>query len=87
MVGYLWHKISEKEKKEIEENAKRIMLEFGKSLESIKEVKESVVERENFSRQELTPVPAEKGFKESILKNAPEKDKNSIIAEKGSWVK
>ena len=53
MGDLLWHKVSEKEKKDIEKQAKRIMERFSKKLEKVRgEVKESSIEREKFERVE-----------------------------------
>ncbi|MBI2628913.1 hypothetical protein HYW74_02430 [Candidatus Pacearchaeota archaeon] len=46
----MWRRVSEAEKKQIEEKAKRIMLDFGKTLEKLPKVKEAVVERDVFMK-------------------------------------
>lgn len=87
MAGYLWHEISEKEKAEIKESAKSLMLDFGKVLESIEGVEDACVERDDFVREESEPEICDKEFRKIMLDNAPNSDDNFIFAEKGSWVK
>ena len=85
MTDFLWHKVSEKEKEEIKKEAKRIMDSFSKKLEKVSDkISEPVIEREECERQE------EKGKKVDIdrkimFENAPNKDDDFIIAEKGGW--
>ena len=53
MKEFKFHKISEKEKKDIEREAKEIINSFSKKLESIKKLpKEGEVERQLFQRKE-----------------------------------
>jgi len=81
-----WRRLSDKERKEVEEKAKKIMLEFGKTLESLPEIPEAVVEREKFEREEGKGDLCDDIFRDIMLGNAPKKNKNFIIAEKGGWV-
>ncbi|MFA5855748.1 MAG: hypothetical protein WC867_00170 [Candidatus Pacearchaeota archaeon] len=67
--------------------AKHILDKFAKVLEKVEkeEGKDSYIDREEFFREEKDGYISEKGFKERILENAPHKDDDFIIAEKGSW--
>jgi predicted Asp-tRNA(Asn)/Glu-tRNA(Gln) amidotransferase subunit C len=87
MESFLWKKVSEKEKQEIKAEAKRIMDSFSKSLEKIdyQEIETGVLRKEQM-RQETGASKSNPEFRKAVLKNAPNKDKDSIIAEKGSWV-
>ena len=83
----LWRRLSEAEKKAIEQKAKKIILEFGKTLEKLPKMHEAIVERDIFERPETQPWSQNPEFKKAILKNAPNKDNDCIIAEKGAWTK
>ncbi|HRZ85188.1 MAG TPA: hypothetical protein P5277_00225 [Candidatus Paceibacterota bacterium] len=88
MVSELtWRRLSEQEKIEIEQKAKKVMFNFGKTLEKIPNIKEAFVERESFEREETEPWQNNPNFKKQILKNAPKSNDDCIIAERGSWVK
>jgi Asp-tRNA(Asn)/Glu-tRNA(Gln) amidotransferase C subunit len=82
---FLFHKISEKEKQEIKDQAKKIMDSFSKKLSQIKEnIAEPLIERENGERNE-GETPQNKIDRDIIFQNAPTKNKDFIIAEKGGW--
>ena len=82
----LWRKLSEAEKKQVEQKAKNIMMEFGKTLDKLPNIKEAAIERDIFERDETQSWPADPNFKKQILKNAPETQGDCIKTEKGSWV-
>lgn len=75
------------DKKEIQKQAKNIIDKFAKALEKVnKEQKEnSYIEREEFERKEGEKPKECKDFKEKLLENAPKKDKDFVLAEKGGW--
>ena len=74
------------DKAKVEKGAKSILDKFAKALDKVKTKDESFyVEREEFEREE-TGNSCE-GFKPKLLGNAPNKDADFIIAEKGSWKK
>ncbi|MFA5992682.1 MAG: hypothetical protein WC796_03180 [Candidatus Pacearchaeota archaeon] len=83
----LWRKLSEAEKKQVEQKAKNIMMSFGKILDKLPARKEASVERDIFERDETQPWQPNPEFKKQILKNAPETQGDCIKAEKGSWIK
>mgnify|MGYP006291550991 CR=1 FL=1 len=92
MTEFKFHKITEKEKKEIEKEAKDIINSFSKKLESIKKLPEQgLVERKVFQRKEKSQKDnkkenrKKKDFKKRILENAPRKNKNYILSEKKKW--
>ena len=83
-MDFLWHKVSEKEKEKIKKQAESIMQDFSKKLSRVENLPESVVEREEGEREEAGE--CDKNFSREIMfKNAPEKNKDFIIAEKGEW--
>lgn len=85
MTDFLWHKVSEKEKKDINQEAKAIMDSFSKKLGKVSDkVSESVIERDNCERQEGKGKSAEIDRK-IMFDNASQKNDNFIIAEKGGW--
>ncbi|MFH1365725.1 MAG: hypothetical protein ABIH28_04020 [archaeon] len=85
-MDFLWHKVSEKEKQEIQEQAKKIMDNFSNKLSKIKEtLEEPFVERDSWNREESEGKSDENFSKEIMFKNAKEKDKDFIIGEKKTW--
>ena len=85
-MDFLWHKVSEKEKEEIKNQAKAIMDSFSKKLERInKKTEEPIIEREKGERQEGQGKEPDEEFRKRILENAPEKNKDFIIAERKGW--
>ena len=69
----------------IKEEAKKILDKFAKTLEKVdSENLEIGVNRDQFEREEGGKCD-NKGFKEKILQNAPNKDEDFIIAERGNW--
>ena len=84
-MDFLWHKVSEKEKEEIRQQAKKIMDNFSRKLGEVKgEIKDSGSEKGDFEREEGKGSRPEID-KKIMLENAPNKNKDSIIAEKGEW--
>jgi len=84
---FLWHKVSEEEKKKIQEQAKSIMESFSKKLSKLEKELKNVdvgVERPQGEREEGKLKPSEID-KDIMFKNAPEKNKDFIIAEKKGW--
>jgi len=72
----------------IKENSKALLDKFAKALEKVeKEGKEedSYVDREEFEREEGEGNSSDNDFRKRILENAPNKDEDFIIAEKGKW--
>jgi len=85
MSDMLWHKVSEKEKKDIEKQAKSIMENFSKKLDKVNgKVKDSGIEREEYERIEGKGEQLELDRK-IMFENAPNKDADFIIAEKKKW--
>jgi len=82
----MWRRLSELEKKEIEKKAKKVMEDFAKTLEKLPARKEGIVEREVFEREENNLFESDKDFRMIMLENAPKKEDNCIIGEKGAWV-
>ncbi len=69
----------------IKSQAKAIMDEFVKALDKAGEVSGEVgLEREQATREGKKSKP-DKDFRERMLKNAPKKDSDYILAERKSW--
>ena len=98
MAGdFLFHKVDEKERAEIKKQAKKIMDSFSKKLSKVGKVSESLIEREQGEREEEKgKVSAPLGVPQStecwgkidrkiMFDNAPEKNGDFIVAEKGGW--
>ncbi len=83
-MDFLWHKVSEKEKDEIKEQAKEIMDNFSKRLNEVKsEIKDSGSEVKDFEREEGKV--SQEIDKKIMFNNASNKNKDFIIAEKNLW--
>ena len=73
------------DEEKIMRQAKAVMDEFIKALDKVGGISGEVgLEREQMTR-EATKSKPNKDFRERMLKNAPKKDDNNIIAEKKSW--
>lgn len=86
MGSYLWRKLSDKEKEEIKEQARELILNFGDTIEKLPDIEESFVERDKDVREELNGEDDNNFDKQIALDNAPKTEGNCIVAEKGSWV-
>jgi hypothetical protein len=85
-MDFLWHKVSEKEKQEIQAQAKQIMNNFSNKLSKIKgDLEESFVEREFGERIEGEGKSDENFSKDIMFDNAKEKNKDFIIGERKTW--
>jgi Asp-tRNA(Asn)/Glu-tRNA(Gln) amidotransferase C subunit len=84
-MDFLFHKLSEKEKEEIRKQVDSILNSFSAKLSKIDgKTEESFIERERDER--LEDGEQDKSFSREIMfKNAPEKNKDFIIAEKKKW--
>lgn len=86
MADFLWHEISEKEKLEIKEQAKKILDGFSKKLSKINvsKIPEPQIERNDCERKEDA---GKKDFidEKIMFENAPEKNSDFIIGERKSW--
>jgi len=83
-MDFLWHEVSEKEKVEIKKQAKDIMDSFSKKLAKVGKVKESFIERPVDEREEGKEKIPEID-RDIMFENAPNKNKDFIIAEKKKW--
>jgi len=82
---FLFHKVNEKERKEIKKQAKQIMDSFSKRLSKIgKKIAEPLIERAEGEREESGGKCSEIDRK-IMFDNAPEKNEGFIVAEKGGW--
>ena len=85
-MDFLFHKVSEKEKEDIKKQAKSIMEKFSEKLSKIdKKIPEPLIERKEFEREEKQGNESDSDFRERMFENAPEKNKDFIIAEKKKW--
>jgi Asp-tRNA(Asn)/Glu-tRNA(Gln) amidotransferase C subunit len=86
MTDFLFHKVSDKEKEEIKKEAKAIMDKFSKKLSKVdKKISESLIERDEFEREEKGGKESNSDFRKRMFENAPEKNKDFILAEKKKW--
>lgn len=70
----------------IKQQAKDIIDNFVSALKDI-ETKEEPVERKEDRRHENTPKQPDSDFRKIMFENAPNKNKDCILAEKGKWTK
>jgi Asp-tRNA(Asn)/Glu-tRNA(Gln) amidotransferase C subunit len=87
MTDFLWHAVSDKEKEGIKKEAKAIMDSFSKKLGKVPtgKLKESFIERAEGERVEGEGREGSPEFRKAMLENAPNKNDDSIIAEKKKW--
>ena len=85
MNSFTFHKVSDKERTQIEKEAKKLMDDFAKKLSSVKlQGEEPIIERELTERAEQSNKPAPID-REIMWGNAPKKNKNFILGEKKRW--
>ena len=87
--NFTWHEVSEKEKEEIRENAKKLLDEFSQKLSKIEGIEEHFKSSvsENGQREEGDPWKTDPMFRDLIFLNAPFVEDEFIVAEKGAWKK
>ncbi|MBD3247508.1 hypothetical protein GF378_02715 [Candidatus Pacearchaeota archaeon] len=90
-MDFLWHKVSEKEKKSIKKQAKKIMDDFSKKLSKVSkvsdvsELEERFIEREECDREESEKKKSCEMDRKIMFGNAPKSNNDFIIAEKKKW--
>ena len=85
-MDFLFHKVSEKEKAEIKEQAKEIMDKFSKKISKVdKKIPEPLIEREEFEREEREGKESNSDFRKRMFENAPQKNKDFILTERKKW--
>jgi len=85
-MAYVWHQVTEAEKQEIRDNAKKLLNEFSSKLNKIKSVETKSDKKENL-RVESSGKLNEEEFREIMFDNAPLVENGLIIAETGHWKK
>jgi hypothetical protein len=76
--------IDEKKRVVIEKQAKEILDKFSKALAKVS-AEEVSVEREQDRREEGKKCEASSEFRNIMFENAPQKQKDFIVAERKSW--
>lgn len=76
--------VSEQEKENIRKEARKILDSFGASLSRVPVVKMHEEKHESV-RAEMKGMQSAVEFKERMFANAPQKNDECIIAEKGTW--
>lgn len=85
-MDFLWHKVSEKEKQEIQAQAKKLLDNFSNKLSRIGTPLEDVsIERGSGERDESNGENKRAFSKEIMFNNAKEKRGDFVIAEKKTW--
>lgn len=70
---------------EIRKEAKLILDKFAKTLEEVKEIPDSFVEREEDRREEKEGKKGDDDFRKIFFENAPATKKSCVLAERGKW--
>jgi len=84
-MDFLFHKVSESEKKEIQKQAKKIMNDFSGQLNKVKEqVSEDFVEIGEGQRQE-SKIKCGEIDRKTFFENAPEAKDDFIVGEEKKW--
>jgi len=86
-MDFLYHQLSEKDKEDIKKQVQGILDSFSKKLSEIKEdIKDEGIEREECTRKEKSSkIPQGEFSRKKMFENAPNKNEDSIIAEKKKW--
>jgi len=84
--NFTWHKVTEKEKEQIQKDSKKLLNEFASKLSKIK-APEGHFENETGTREEGDGWNTDPEFRSTTLSNAPFIEDDSIVAEKGAWKK
>jgi len=86
MSNYLWKKLSDSERKKLENEAKELILAFGDALENLPKIIEGLVERDFETREEGNGKKCDENFRKLMFENSSKNYEDCIVAEKGSWV-
>ncbi len=83
-MDFLFHKLSEKDKEEIKRQVDAILDSFSAKLSRINgKIEEGFIERKEFERKEGgRQLELDRKI---MFKNAPEKNKDFIVAERKKW--
>lgn len=85
MADFLWHELNEKEKLEIEKQAKEILDNFSSKLSEIDLKGDApLIEREQSSREEGSGKSLDLD-REQMFENAPNKNTDFILGERAKW--
>lgn len=85
-MDFLFKKLSDKDKEEVRKQVDSILDSFSDKLSQLKEeVGESFIERDEFERKENEKEKTCEIDREIMFENAPDKNKDFIIGEKGKW--
>ncbi|MCA9488159.1 MAG: hypothetical protein KC516_04325 [Nanoarchaeota archaeon] len=85
-MGFLHKDLTLFDKNKINEDVKKIIDSFEKSLSSLKSLpEEGGIEKESSLREEKGNEIPDKVFREKVFENAFKKNKDFLIAEKKSW--
>ena len=77
--------MNDSEKEKIRKEAKEIMKKFSKSLDKVKFKEEKIKKPAGGFREEHFEEQSSEDFRKRMFENAPEKDRDCIIAEKKKW--
>ncbi|HLD55616.1 MAG TPA: hypothetical protein VJB35_05135 [Candidatus Nanoarchaeia archaeon] len=93
-MDFLWHEVTEEEKEDIRKQANKIIDDFSKQLSKVKLNEDKpIINKDKFLKSEIKVRERSEDAnskplklnKEIMFENAPEKSKDSIIAEKKIW--
>lgn len=85
--SFLWHHVSESEKKKIKQEAKAILDNFSAALLKVENLaEEGNVKRQDCVREEEKGKEGDKEFRKTFFENAPHEN-DFVKSEKGKWLK
>ena len=82
--NFTYHKVTEKEKTQIQKDAKKLLNEFASKLSKIK-APEGHFENNSGTREEGDGWETDPEFRRHMLSNAPFVEDEFIVTEKGGW--
>lgn len=85
-MSFVWKKVDENLKKQIEKEAKRILNDFSNSLKGLGEgkLKFGVKRKQQVREEGNGKVNSE--FRKKFLKLVPNEKEGYVVSEKGSWL-
>lgn len=85
-MDYLWHKVEKEDQEKIRKEAKAILDKFSDALEKAgEETKDFRGVQRDIQLRDEKKTETDKNFRKRFFSNAPAKDGDFILAEKGAW--
>ena len=85
-MSFVWKKVDEKLKSQIERQAKKILDDFSDSLKKIGEGKLKLGVKRKQQVREEGKGKVNIAFRKKFLKLVPKEEKGYVVSEKGGWL-